>query len=56
MHVSSPDVFASQLRCKEFIDIDLLENPNCSATRDYANEIFAYLRGAEVKDYHYICG
>lgn len=48
MHISSPDMFVSKLQCKEFVDIDLVEDSNCPASREYAHEIFAYLREAEV--------
>lgn len=49
MHVSSPDVFAPKPQRKEFVDIDLIEDNNCSATGEYASHIFAYLREAEVR-------
>lgn len=48
MHVSSPDLLASKLQCKAFVDIDLVEDANCGATGEYANEIFSYLKEAEV--------
>lgn len=48
MHVSSPDFFSTKLKCKDFVDIDLVEGSGC-ATGQYAAEIFAYLRDAEVR-------
>lgn len=54
MLVSSPDFFTSQLKCKEFVDIDLGEGSSCS-TGQYATEIFTYLREAEVCEWRVGC-
>ena len=48
MHISSPDPFSTNLKCKDFVDIDLGEGSSC-ATGQYATEIFAYLKDAEVR-------
>ena len=49
MHVSSPDLFAPGFQSKMFVDIDSIEDSNVSTTGEYASEIFAYLREAEVR-------
>ena len=50
MMLSSPDPLAasSSLMCTEVIDIDLLEDNNCAVCGEYAGDIFAYLKEAEV--------
>ena len=49
MLITSPDnAFSSHLECKEIIDIDLLDDPNCAVSGDYTKDIFAYLKDAEV--------
>lgn len=50
MHLSSPDGLRGSLMCMEVIDIDLLEDNNCAVCGEYANDIFVYLKEAEVKD------
>ena len=45
MLVSSPDIFATKSKSKEFVDIDLVED---TTTGKYASEIFSYLKEAEV--------
>lgn len=45
MHVSSPDMFAPKLQLNERLGMDLVED---STTREYAAEIFTYLKEAEV--------
>lgn len=48
MLVSSPDVFASKLQSKEeFVDIDLVKDSG--SIGEYADDIFSYLREAEVR-------
>lgn len=50
MMLSSPNPLASSstLVCTEVIDIDLLEDNNCAVCGEYAGDIFAYLKEAEV--------
>lgn len=50
MLITTPDTnaFDSHLECKEIIDIDLLDDPNCAVSGDYTKDIFAYLKEAEV--------
>lgn len=47
MHISSssPDVFAPKLQLKECLGMDLVED---NTTREYAAEIFTYLKETEV--------
>lgn len=51
MMLSSPNPLASSstLVCTEVIDIDLLEDNNCAVCGEYAGDIFAYLKEAEVR-------
>lgn len=51
MFVSSPDVFSSKFRSKEFVDIDLVKDSRSAGTGEYASDIFSYLREAEVRRY-----
>lgn len=56
MNVSSPDLLSSsKLHKKEFVDIDLIEDSNCCTTGEYAGQIFAYLREAEVGLLNALC-
>ena len=44
----SPDVYNSLSKKDEVVDIDMLDDSNCAVTREYAKDIFIYLREAEV--------
>lgn len=51
MLLSSPGPLDNtSLMCTEVIDIDLLEDNNCAVCGEYARDIFAYLREAEVQE------
>lgn len=49
MFVSSPDVFSSKFKSKEFVDIDLMEDSSSASAGEYASDIFSYLKEAEVR-------
>ncbi len=49
MHLSSPDHLNTSLMCTEVVDIDQLEETSCTGCGEYARDIFAYLREAEVR-------